>query len=224
MLFRSFWEQYERIHGSKVAAPKDGKQFLADDHVTPQVQLDELQEFVKQRVAKSEGHTFHIVEVGSWKGASAIAMAKVNHRVRVTCVDTWQGSSSDHTLVRASEEDVYSAFYENLKNSGVFSQISVRPGKSTDVAKDWDGGKVDMIFIDANHTYEAVKEDIAAWWPLLMPDGVMIGHDYRTTNFPGVDKAVHEAFGGRVKSYGASQPYGCFWVVEASDEPSVPAK
>lgn len=81
-----------------------------------------------------------------------------------------------------------------------------------------------MIFIDANHTYEAVKEDIAAWWPRLMPDGVMIGHDYRTKNFPGVDQAVKEAFGDRVKSYGASQPYGCFWVVEASDEPSVPAK
>ena len=219
-----FWEQYEKIHGSKVATPKDGKQFLADDHVTPQVQLDELQEFVKQRVAKTSGHTFHIVEVGSWKGASAIAMAKADPRVLVTCVDTWQGSESDHTLIRASEEDVSSVFMENVKNSGVSSKIAARRGKSVDVAREWDGGKVDMIFIDANHTYEAVKEDIAAWWPRLMPDGVMIGHDYRTKNFPGVDQAVKEAFGDRVKSYGASQPYGCFWAVEASDEPSVPTK
>ncbi|MBF0269218.1 MAG: class I SAM-dependent methyltransferase [Alphaproteobacteria bacterium] len=37
---------------------------------------------------------------------------------------------------------------------------------------------LDYIYIDANHSFEAVTEDINAWWPKLKPDGVLMGHDY----------------------------------------------
>lgn len=211
-----YWEEYERVHGcNKVAAEQ--KVFIASDHVTPQFQLDELQEFVKKRLENFQGNTFHIIEVGSWKGMSAIAMAKANPRVRITCVDTWMGNTSDHTGVRAKEEDVFRAFLDNVKDSGVAHQINYRRGRSVELAKDWDGGKVDLIFIDADHTYQAVKEDIAAWRPHLMSDGVMIGHDYKTANFPGLDRAVLEAFGGKAVEYGTRHPHGCFWVAEADD-------
>ena len=219
-----FWEEYERKHGvNKAASKAEGPGFTADDHKTPQVQLDELQGFVSDRAEEHRG-TFHIIEVGSWKGDSAIAMAKANPRVRITCVDTWEGSSSDHTINRAKEEDVFAAFKKNVADAGVAHQICVRRGKSHDVAGEWDGGKVDMVFIDANHTYDAVRDDIRSWLPHLMPDGVMLGHDYMTTNFPGLTQAVKEEFGDRVKTLGNVQPYGCFWMVEMNDGSSDIAK
>jgi predicted O-methyltransferase YrrM len=47
----------------------------------------------------------------------------------------------------------------------------------------------DLIFIDANHDYDDVKADIANYFPLLSPSGLMFGDDY---SWPGVRKAVHE--------------------------------
>lgn len=34
-----------------------------------------------------------------------------------------------------------------------------------------------FVYIDANHRYESVKEDIAAWWPKVRHGGVLCGHD-----------------------------------------------
>ena len=48
---------------------------------------------------------------------------------------------------------------------------------------------LDFVFIDAQHTYEAVKEDIATWFPKVRPGGLITGHDYR---WDGVNRAVQE--------------------------------
>lgn len=52
---------------------------------------------------------------------------------------------------------------------------------------------LDIVFIDANHRYEFVKQDIELWYPKLREGGILIGHDYSLRNF-GVVKAVHERF------------------------------
>jgi predicted O-methyltransferase YrrM len=52
--------------------------------------------------------------------------------------------------------------------------------------------KADFIFIDGNHTYEAVKHDIQKAIECIKPDGIIAGHDYQ--NFEGVYKAVNECF------------------------------
>ncbi len=36
----------------------------------------------------------------------------------------------------------------------------------------------DFVYIDADHSYEAVKADIEAWWPKVRMGGVLAGHDY----------------------------------------------
>lgn len=53
---------------------------------------------------------------------------------------------------------------------------------------------LDFVFIDAEHTYEAVRSDIALWLPHIKPGGFIAGHDYNRAT-PGVIRAVNEAFG-----------------------------
>ena len=50
---------------------------------------------------------------------------------------------------------------------------------------------LDFVYVDAEHTYEAVSEDLAAWWPLVRPGGTLAGHDY---DLPAVRRAVDEFF------------------------------
>jgi len=60
-----------------------------------------------------------------------------------------------------------------------------------------DDGEFDFVFIDADHGYEAVKEDIKLWRPKVKTGGWLGGHDYHPRKFPGVVKAVDEAFEGK---------------------------
>ena len=52
----------------------------------------------------------------------------------------------------------------------------------------------DFVFIDAAHSYEAVRDDIRLWAPKVRLGGWLGGHDYHA-KFQGVIRAVDEAFG-----------------------------
>ncbi len=53
-------------------------------------------------------------------------------------------------------------------------------------------GSLDLVYIDACHTYAAVRDDIALWTPKLKATGWLAGHDYSPA-FPGVIHAVFDA-------------------------------
>eukprot|EP00971_Amphidinium_carterae_P067679 1340279-Amphidinium_carterae.1 len=46
-------------------------------------------------------------------------------------------------------------------------------------------GSLDMVFLDADHTYKGVKQDIELWWRKVRHGGILAGHDY-SHQFPGV--------------------------------------
>ena len=53
-------------------------------------------------------------------------------------------------------------------------------------------GGYDLVFVDGNHTYQNVRDDLRLMWPRVKPGGMLVGHDY-TTRFPGVIQAVDES-------------------------------
>jgi len=53
---------------------------------------------------------------------------------------------------------------------------------------------VDLVFIDADHSYQGCSIDIKAYTPKVNTNGILSGHDI---DFPGVNKAVNE----QVKTY-----------------------
>ena len=69
--------------------------------------------------------------------------------------------------------------------------------------------RADFIFLDGDHSSEAVAADIEAWKSILKPDGLLAGHDYYTSeqgHHPGVREAVDAVFGGDVQ-----RPAGSIW-------------
>ncbi len=127
------------------------------------------------------------VEVGSWAGRSSHAVLSGN-KGKVWCVDTWKGSKETYDLTNpmAKERDMLEVF---KKNVGHFPNLNIIQKPSIEAAKDFEDQSVDVVFIDAGHTYEEVLEDIDAWLPKVKPGGILCGHDYLPDTWMGVVKA-----------------------------------
>lgn len=139
-----------------------------------------------------------IVEVGSWKGMSAIEMSK-HTKAKIYCIDTWLGAEEFYTMPPSPERDllkkhgypqVYYQFLSNIIHAGCVEQIEPMPMTSRMGAKLCP--MADVIYIDASHEYQDVKEDLASYWQKLNTGGIMFGDDYGNTTFPGVKQAVDE--------------------------------
>jgi len=124
-----------------------------------------------------------VLEVGSWAGASALEFVKAGASL-VHCVDHWEGNLFDQGTKQydGSRGDPLSVF---LKNTKVYP-ITHTVGKSPDVASKFDDESFDIVYIDAEHTEEAVTADITAW--RSKAKHILCGHDYAC--FEGVRKAV----------------------------------
>lgn len=64
-------------------------------------------------------------------------------------------------------------------------------GDSSQIAGMWQHGKINVLFIDGDHSYEGCKADIDSWYPHMAKDGVMLFHDADETS-PGVVQAIEE--------------------------------
>ena len=166
------------------------------NHVTHDCDLSALHQLVRQYVLRSPLRPLTIIEVGSWVGESAVAMATALGPFggTVTCVDTWEGTASDRigkVAQEAGTDAVFQRFLDNVSQMSPYIQWT--RGDSLAVAGSLGPVEADLVFLDADHSCEAVRADIAAWWPAVAPGGVLCGHDY-CPEFPGVVKAVEERF------------------------------
>lgn len=72
--------------------------------------------------------------------------------------------------------------------------------RTDDAASQVADGSLDFVFIDADHSYDGVKADIANWASKVRPGGWILGHDIQ---MPGVCHAVEEAFSDYYTENGA---------------------
>lgn len=157
-------------------------------------QCDERTREVRWLAEQAKQHN-RIVEVGSYKGCTARAMAE-NTLGTVYCVDTFKGSVGEVEMARelASHEEGWlkNLFLKNMQGLGNFVVWEMPSLNAAKMAYEVFGPVFDMIFLDASHDYDSVKTDIVAWLPLLSPGGLLCGHD-RT--WDGVSRAVNELLG-----------------------------
>jgi cephalosporin hydroxylase len=151
------------------------------------------------------------IEVGSWLGGSGVVQASVI-KGRLFCVDSWSTIIRSSRTVAALEklfaqqQDVsciYRQFCFNLDyyiNSG--KCVPIKSTSEDAIHKLHELGvqndSVDYVYIDADHSYEHVKQDIAFYSPFVRQGGTISGHDYEKTHSD-VILAVNEAFGSNVR-------------------------
>jgi len=142
-----------------------------------------------------------VVEVGCWLGKSTAYFAEEIKRrlkpVTFYAVDTWKGSANESGMqetLQAHQGDIFSQFTTNMARCGVSDYVKPLRMPSVEAAKQFKDGSVDFVFIDADHSYEAVKSDILAWLPKVHYHRTMAGHDIERES---VQKAVNEVFGNK---------------------------
>lgn len=147
------------------------------------------------------------IEVGSYIGASSMFIAQsIPEHSKLICIDSWLWDGPKEHKLFNNYDDVYLQFLSNIFHSNLANKISSLRMSSTSAAK-FINVKADLIFIDAQHDYQAVKSDLEAWLPHLTVDGIMCGDDY---NFDSVKKAVDE----KAKQYNKKLIVkgGRFWI------------
>lgn len=122
-------------------------------------------------------------EVGVYLGYYSRILLDTIPGLELLCVDWWKQ--------KTYRERAYPVVLETMSK---YPGAKVIRGKSVKVAKTVEDESLDFVFIDADHSYEAVKEDIEAWTPKVRMGGIVSGHDYyvfRSGN-DGVIRAVDE--------------------------------
>ncbi len=123
------------------------------------------------------------VEIGSYIGASSLMIARgLPKNSRLVCIDTWQND--------AMTEGNWDSFEVFKKNTSKVSH-KIDPWRMTSV----EAGKVfneeiDFVFIDGDHSYEGVKQDVEIWFPRLKSGGIIAMHDIEWAE--GVKRVVVE--------------------------------
>jgi len=146
-----------------------------------------------------------IIEVGTWKGGSAIEMAGHLERLlladaAILCIDTWLGALEmwgdqedanryGSLNLKHGYPQLYYQFLANVCHHGMQARIIPLPLPSITAAQ-WlslRGVRADLIYVDGSHEEEDVYADLADYWDLLASGGIIFGDDYCWT---GVKMAV----------------------------------
>ena len=138
------------------------------------------------RMACSCGSKPTMVEIGSYHGRSTISLAfgaRAGGGGRVFAVDP-----------QAWWPDQNERFLANVKRAGIEDLVEQRRTYSSEAAKTFPAESVDVLFIDGDHDYPAVHDDIESWIPKVAPGGVVAFND--AVWWDGVRQALRETIAG----------------------------
>jgi predicted O-methyltransferase YrrM len=117
-----------------------------------------------------------IVEIGTYKGGTLACWAAVAspaaHIVSIDLPPPWENREAiaasvarAHTMVRPSQRLT------------TISADSHDPGTLTRLNAALAGAPLDVLWIDGDHTYEGVSQDVQMYGPLVRPGGIIALHD-----------------------------------------------
>jgi hypothetical protein len=134
-----------------------------------------------------------MIEIGSYCGESTEIFLQSGKIKMIYCIDPWETDYDDNDDASKSNMKLAESIFDN-KIINRFNQ-TVKIKLPSNIAKNlFDDASVDFVYIDGNHTYQYVKDDLINYLPKIKNGGFIGGHDFTNPNFP-VKKAIIDYFG-----------------------------
>ena len=124
-------------------------------------------------------------EIGVFKALNASCLLRAKPNLTLHLVDRWQTATERYALSGDANSSYTQQQWSKIERTArravrfAGSRAIVHKASSVDAAAMIPDSSLDFVFLDAEHSEEAVSEDLAAWWPKIKPNGWIGGHDYR---------------------------------------------
>ena len=136
---------------------------------------------------------------------------------KIYLVDPWKEYIDNDFGEIVDNQKIHDERYEFVKKRfQKNTKVEIIRKISVDVSKQFPDNYFDFIYLDGDHSYEAVKMDLNHWHPKLKKYGVMCGDDFGHISGRGVIEAVQEfSFQKKliIQTVGDTQ----FWYVKTND-------
>jgi hypothetical protein len=135
-----------------------------------------------------------IAEIGVFKGEFSKFLFEENQPKELHLIDIFTG------IECSGDKDGNNIIYTNLseefnlitKYFNDNNNVYIHKGYSQDILNNFNDEYFDMIYIDGDHSYNGVKNDLNLSYQKIKTGGYICGHDYTTIMFEGVVRAVNE--------------------------------
>ena len=137
------------------------------------------------------------VEIGLNNGENMFNLLdKDNKKLKLYGVDPYKVQEENllyekNIDEKYNDESLHMLKKQVLKESLKYPNLEILIDTSDDASKQFDKESIDFVFIDGDHSYKSVKNDINCWEPKVQEDGLIMGHDF---NWGDVARAVGEIF------------------------------
>jgi predicted O-methyltransferase YrrM len=128
--------------------------------------------------ARAAGPNARVVEIGSYRGRSAIVLAHATGG-EVVAIDPHAGNDRGPRQIHGSAgegEADNSAFRANLERAGVAERVRHVRRPSAEALGEVEGA-LDLLYVDGAHRYGPARDDLDRWSALVAPGGALLVHD-----------------------------------------------
>jgi hypothetical protein len=117
-------------------------------------------------------------EIGVYKGGFSEMLCLQNPGVRLFCIDPWKVYDSEDPEPYAQNQEALDSFYQEAVDRLSKYHCTIIRKPSMEAIKLFEPESLDFVYIDANHSYNNMKEDIEGWSKIVRKGGIVSGHDY----------------------------------------------
>ena len=125
------------------------------------------------------------VEVGVWKGDFSKQIWSISNPNLLVLVDSWTFDEKVRGCAPqvSGEEPLNQNFFDQAKKDTYdkfknIQNVHILDCNSQEASSKYEDNFFDYIYIDAEHTYQAVTKDLEVWYPKLKKNGTLFGDDY----------------------------------------------
>ncbi|MFW6163734.1 MAG: class I SAM-dependent methyltransferase [Planctomycetota bacterium] len=132
-----------------------------------------------------------VAEIGVFKGGFSRQILEATEPATLHLIDPWPEEVSSGGTV-GKGDDVHQFVLQRFPREIGTGQVVVHRKASVEAAAEFDDACFDWVFLDANHGYKGMTQDLEAYYPKVKPGGYVTGHDYVDVKNYGVIQAVDE--------------------------------